>query len=75
MRQKAEREARKMKNNLKEGKASQLEEPPAESERPSEDPGEAILDLDMDNDDWAGSPASPLSSTEDPESLDAGSRW
>ena len=75
IRQKAEKEARKMKNKLKEGKSSQSEGPPAESERPSEDLEEENPDLDMDNDDGAGSPASLLSSTEDPKSPDAASSW
>lgn len=70
VRHKVEREARKMKNNIKTG---QSEKQPAKSERPSEDPKNANPDLDMDKNDWARSPASPLSSIEDPESLDASS--
>lgn len=75
IRQKAEREARKMKNKLKEGKSSQPEGPPAESERSSEDLEEENPDLDIDTDDGAGSPVSLLSSIEDPKSPDVASNW
>ena len=75
MRQKAEREARKMKNNSEGRKTSELEELPSEFEKPSKDLEEANPDLDMDNDDWAKSPASPFSSMEDPQSLDVGKIW
>lgn len=54
-----------MKNKLKEGKSSQSDGLPAKSERPSEDQEEKNLDLNMDNDDGAGSPASLLSFIED----------
>ena len=44
---------------------------PIELERPSEDLEEVNPDLDMKNNDWAGSlPTSPLSSIEDPKSPD-----
>lgn len=51
-------------------------EPQSESERLSEEPEEVNPDLDMENNDWAGSlPASPLSSVEDLECLDNEGRW
>ena len=45
-----------MKNKLKKGKKSQLKELPTELERLSEDLKEKNPDLNIDNDDKAGSP-------------------
>ena len=74
VRHKAEKDARRMKENKKEGKAKEVIEPENEIERASEESEEMSHDLDMENgNDWAKSlPASPLSVIEDPECADKG---
>ena len=46
-----------------------------EREKPGEKSDEENLDLVMENDDWAKSPASPLSSVGDLESPDSAKIW
>ena len=76
VRHKAEKEARRMRSNKKEQKTKEVIEIHSEPERPSEEPEEVNPDLDMENNDWAGSPpASPLSSIRDYECLDNKNRW
>ena len=72
---KAEREARKTKDN----KEIETTKPPAyqeiENEGPVQEPNNENLDLVMETDDWAASPVSSFSPDEDNESPDLANRW
>ncbi len=46
-----------------------------EKEKSAQKPEEKNLDLVMENDDWAASPASSLSPYEENESFDSANRW
>ncbi len=65
-----------MRSNKKEEKAKKAIESQSDPERSSEEPEEVNPDLDMENNDWAGSlPASPLSSIQDLECPDNEDSW
>lgn len=76
VRHKAEKDAKKIRNNKKEEKAKKVMEPQHELERLSEEPEGANPDQDIENNDWGESlPASPLSSIEDLECPDVENGW
>lgn len=76
VRHKAEKEARKMRNNKKEKKIKEVIETHSEPERLSKEPEEVNADLDMENNDWARNPpALSLSSIGDLECPDNENCW
>ena len=76
VRHKAEKEARKRKDGKKKEKVDGApEHQDEEREKPGEGSDEENLDLVMENDDWAKSLASPLSSVGDLESPDSAKIW
>lgn len=64
-----------MKSSKKEEKVNKAIELQSKAEKPDEESEEVNPDLDMENNDWAKSPASPLSSFKDSEGFDSKKRW
>ena len=76
IRQKAKKEAKRIRGSRIKEKINKIMEPQIDLERPSKDPEEVNPDLDIENNNWAESlPTSPLSSIEDPKNLDALNFW
>ncbi len=73
---KAKKKARRAKSSKKKKRVDKTVEQQSESERLNEEPKEVNPNLDIENNDWVGSPsASLLSSVEDLKFPDNKGRW